>query len=395
MNIAGHQKRLWRTISDTVWWPPARPIRPALRAGFMAHPRHGFLRRFRPFQETELRRVTAATLRWHLPAIYVDAPLAYAAGDRFGAPAATSSQPSFLLHVLERLDPRPGQRVLEIGSGGGWIAAILGHAVGPSGAVVGVERLGALAAESRRSLARAGVRNVRIVAGDGAGARARGPFDRLLVSAGAGTVPRAWFDRLADGGLMVVPLHVPGGGEEIYLLRRVGAVLRSEGAIPAWFVPLVGPAGRPAPLDLAADRAVAALLKQRGPRVPVWFGGAGGACFTARTTAFRSFLYKTEPDFCAIAEPAGQPTAFGLIDRTRGSLAICRPDAVESFGTRAALDRLTRAYCRWTGMFMPPGTAFTLTVRYGVRARRPRAGVHDHAEARFEWRLGPPPGTPA
>ncbi|MBI3512909.1 MAG: hypothetical protein HY060_02420 [Proteobacteria bacterium] len=400
MDVAAHQARLWQLIAAQPWATRSpRPIRDALRDGFMACPRHLFLQRFRPQLEAEPRTITARTLARHLPVIYVDAPLVYGPGDPPGRPTATSaqpsvvrhllelptatcSQPSFVLHLLELLDPQPGQRILEIGSGGGWIAGILGHAVGATGAITGIEVLHALAAASRASLAHCALANVTIVTGDGAAvALAGGPFDRILVSAGAGTVPRIWFDALSDGGLLLVPLTVPGGGEEVYLLRRVGDRLCSEDALPAWFVPLVGAAATAAPLDPATMPDLARLLSSRPTtRLPAWFGGAGAPFFTARTMAFRSFLYKTEPGLRAIAQPAPAATAFGLLNRTLTSLAICRPDTIEGHGTRIMIDRLTRAYCRWTGHFMPPGVAFALTIDFADTRRR-------RATGRWHWRL--------
>jgi protein-L-isoaspartate(D-aspartate) O-methyltransferase len=392
MDANAHQARLWQLIAARPWATAGsfQPIRAGLRDGFMACPRHRFLHRFRLDVEAELRTVTARTLGGHLPVIYVDAPLIYGAGERAGQPAAASwpgrpaatcSQPSFLFHLLELLDPRPGQRILEIGSGGGWVAGILGHVVGRTGAVTGIEVVAALAAQSRASLARCGVANVAIVAGDGAAAAlAGGPFDRILVSAGAGSVPRAWFEALADGGLMVVPLHIPGGSEEVYVLRRAADRLVSEGAVPAWFVPLVGAAAPAAPLDAAADPDLARLTARRPtPRLPAWFGGTGGYFFAARTAAFRSFLYKTEPGFRLIAAPRPAPPAFGLLDRAKTSLALCRPDLIEGYGKPAMLERLMRAYCRWTGRFMPPGTAFALTIAFRGKA------------ARWRWRLDKTP----
>jgi protein-L-isoaspartate(D-aspartate) O-methyltransferase len=391
MDTAAHQARLWEQIAARPWASgPPRPIRAGLRDGFMACPRHLFLERFRLDLEAEFRTVTTQTLATHLPVIYVDAPLIYGAGDRAGQPAvswpgrpaATCSQPSFLFHLLELLDPRPDQRILEIGSGGGWVAGVLGHVVGRGGKVTGIEVLDALAAASRAGLARCGVANVTILAGDGAAAAlAGGPFDRILVSAGAGTVPRAWFDALADGGVMVVPLHVPGGGEEVYVLRRAADRLVSEDALPAWFVPLVGAAAPAAPLDPAGDPDLARLMASRPTtRLPAWFGGTGAFFFPARTGAFRSFLYKTEPGFRIIAKPSPQPPAFGLIDRAKTSAALCRPDMLEGYGKPAMVERLMRAYCRWTGRFMPPGTAFALTIGFADTARRRGAGT-------MRWRL--------
>jgi protein-L-isoaspartate(D-aspartate) O-methyltransferase len=120
----------------------------------------------------------------------------------------TKSQPRTVSNMLTLLDARPGQRVLDVGSGSGWTTALLGKLVGPQGRVLGVELVPELVAWSRDNLAAYGMDWVGVSqAEEGVlGLPAEAPFDRILVSAEASTLPNPLVDQLADGGLMVVPV---------------------------------------------------------------------------------------------------------------------------------------------------------------------------------------------
>lgn len=165
---------------------------------------------------------------------------------RFFAPAdmalpighgQTNSQPSTVRAMLELLDVHAGQRVLDVGAGSGWTTAILAHLTGPTGSVVGVERVPALVAMGAANVARAGMPWARVVpATPGVlGAPGEGPFDRILVSAEPEALPAPLVAQLVDGGVMVVPL-----GGRMLRVRATPAgpeVERSGGYYR--FVPLV------------------------------------------------------------------------------------------------------------------------------------------------------------
>lgn len=122
---------------------------------------------------------------------------------------ATNSQPSTVAAMLELLDVRPGQKVLDVGSGSGWTTAILGNLVGHTGSVVGVELIERLVTESGAALRAAGLAHtsVRVAQPGVLGAPDEAPFDRILVSAEATELPSGLVDQLTEGGIMVVPVR--------------------------------------------------------------------------------------------------------------------------------------------------------------------------------------------
>lgn len=157
-----------------------------------------------------------------------------------GTAVSSASAPGIVAGMLEQLGVRPGHRVLEIGAGTGYNAALLARLAGPSGAVTSIEYDPAVASAARDALSRAGYGQVEVITGDGAvGWAAGAPYDRIIVTAGAWDVARAWRDQLADGGLMLVPLRMAGLTRSV-ALRRGGEILRSESMAPCGFIPMRG-----------------------------------------------------------------------------------------------------------------------------------------------------------
>lgn len=150
----------------------------------------------------------------------------------------TISQPYVVAFMTERLDLRHSDRVLEIGTGSGYQAAVLSRLARE---VYTVERFRTLAQAARERLERLGFANVTVVAGDGVlGLPEHAPYERIMITAAAEEVPAAVLDQLAEKGILVAPLGQSEGTQHIVRLRkRVGGEIERENLIPVRFVPLL------------------------------------------------------------------------------------------------------------------------------------------------------------
>ncbi len=173
--------------------------------------------------------------RGYEDAAYDDTALPIAAGQ-------TLSQPYIVALMAEAAEIGPGDKVLEVGAGSGYAAAVLGRLAAH---VTAIERHAALADGARRRLAALGVGNVDVVVGDGTlGWPAGGRFDAILVAAGP-EVPPAQKAQLADGGRLVMPVGEPRHQRLVKLRRHGEAGFEQEVIADVAFVPLVGAQGWP------------------------------------------------------------------------------------------------------------------------------------------------------
>jgi protein-L-isoaspartate(D-aspartate) O-methyltransferase len=163
---------------------------------------------------------------------YDDGPLPIGAGQ-------TVSQPYIVALMIEAAEVEPGERVLEIGAGSGYAAAVLGRIAAE---VVTVERHAGLAADAHARLAALGAGTVRIVEGDGsAGLPDEARFDAILVAASGRHVPQALIDQLSVGGILVMPLGEPDTVQRLIKVTRTSErEVRREDLGPVRFVPLIG-----------------------------------------------------------------------------------------------------------------------------------------------------------
>ena len=271
-----------------------------VRRAFLAVPREHFL------PETDLAEV------------YSDKAIV-TRKDAHGAPTSSSSQPAIMAVMLERLDLAPGLRVLEIGAGTGYNAALLSTLVGDTGHVTSVDVQPDVAAAAAAALRDGGYR-AEVVTGDGrVGWPDGAPYDRIVLTASTGTVCRAWFDQLAPGGLLQLPLHLKGVDlQAVVTLRKEDGALRSTDVAEGAFMVLRDPdeaswSYRGSTLSVSED--------VRGRHRS--FGSLAGDDLRRLTSAARrrlTALLLTEPRVRRSPGTGGSPTLWLMLARPKGAV---------------------------------------------------------------------------
>ena len=288
--------------------------------------------------------------------------------DAAGLPCSSSSQPSIMAIMIEQAALGSGQRVLEIGAGTGYNAAVMREIVGPHGRVVTLDIQPGVAREAEAHLRAAGYGDVLVAATDGGfGYPSEAPYDCIMLTASASDVSPHWREQLREGGVLVLPLRLRTQGLSVALERR-GMVLRSRSVTGSGFMHLrgafghgemlvemgdglflSGPHAPEVPLDLLAT-----LLGER-PRVigdlivPVSSFGLGGGLGV--------YLALEEPGvvdiFTSQPERWGFHTLSGVIDIAGGSLCLVRQDAVVVYGSEAAAERMKQRAEEWVALGRP------------------------------------------
>jgi protein-L-isoaspartate(D-aspartate) O-methyltransferase len=163
---------------------------------------------------------------------YEDGPLPIGYGQ-------TISQPYIVAFMTEQLRPKPSDRILEVGTGSGYQAAILAELVSE---VYSIEIVEPLAKNAETTLQRLGYKNVRVKIGDGyKGWAETAPFDAIIVTCAPDKVPQALVDQLKDGGRMVIPVG-ERFAQQLYLLEKKNGQLKQSVTLPVRFVPMTSEA---------------------------------------------------------------------------------------------------------------------------------------------------------
>ncbi|MEU1306367.1 MULTISPECIES: methyltransferase domain-containing protein [Streptomyces] len=277
-------------------------------------------------------------------------------------PTSSASMPTVVVRMLGDLDAQPGHRVLEIGTGTGWNAALLAHRLGPD-RVVTIEIDSNVATAARDRLAAAGLLGT-VLTRDGAlGDPAGAPYDRIIATAGLRQIPGAWLEQVRDRGVIVAPWGTHFGNEDAIVRLTVTA----DGAS--------GPFTRAA--EFMKVRAQRLAFDGHSAYVPDGVGGAsrsttevteaellGSGRFEARTFA----LGLRVPDcHCTVADKrdGARPVwFFGLTDRSWACVMFRdgRQTTVWQSGDREVWHEVTAALRWWQDAGEPGYDRFGLTV---------------------------------
>ncbi|MGH4014651.1 MAG: methyltransferase domain-containing protein [Pseudonocardiaceae bacterium] len=218
---------------------------PHWRSALCAVPRHEFIPHYYR-QDTSTRPATwrlvtpsdPAEVQAWLELVYSDTTLITAVADYAGRgvqiPVSSSSKPDLMVRMLEELDVADGHRVLEIGTGTGYNAALLAHRLGAEN-VVSVDVDPALIAAARPRLARLGYHPT-LAAVDGAGGLAEhAPYDRIIATCSVPAIPAAWIEQLRPGGCILADVEGPLGAGNLVTLHKPSAAPLVQGRFLPWW----------------------------------------------------------------------------------------------------------------------------------------------------------------
>ena len=191
----------------------------------------------------------------------------------------------------------------------------------------------------------------------------------MTFTAGTYDLPHHFYDQTREGGLLLVVIKNEGGGDNLFVLRKVQDHFESVTSMPCGFVQLTGKYK----IDALDSVVLDALpewselrLRELGRR-PFWWGGKGREWFMWQTIGIRSFLGITDPSFKAFkiaksAKDAVEEHYFGLWEREHKSLVIAKNDELVSYGSMATTERFLRTVHRWVDLGMPTAASFELKV---------------------------------
>jgi protein-L-isoaspartate(D-aspartate) O-methyltransferase len=330
--------------------------------------------------------------------------------DAAGQPISSSSQPAIMAIMLDQLGLAPGQRVLEIGAGTGYNAALMRHITGPEGTVVSVDIDDDLAAQARGHLAAAGYPEVTVVAADGADGYPPGaPYDRVIATVGVSDLAPAWLQQAGPGARIVVPLGLRGSQVAVAFERAdPDGHWVSRSVAPCGFMrirgTLAGPERTvviqpglsvmlPDGLTLAdgseADAAVLAACFD----APATGAATGVSASSLQLWGFSLWLGTRDRRSCAVAEERPADGAPGLLARAPFRWpAVASTAAIADSGGVAVLllEEPPPAEGRWAGQaalevagFGPHGAALANDLAGLVRAWD-QAGQPDAARLRVD-----------
>jgi protein-L-isoaspartate(D-aspartate) O-methyltransferase len=333
----------------------------AVERAFRAVPRHRLLETFyyRPngLNAAPIPHDPERPSSEQLTLIYSDTALATRV--THGMPTSSTSEPSLVAEMLELLDLAEGMKVLEIGAGTGYNAALMAEIVGDQRLVTTMDVLEDVVDQTRRLLGVAGYPGIRVLAGDGfEGHPEQAPYDRIVVTVGCSDLSPRWAGQLSEHGILLVPLE-QAGGHPLTVIRKESGTLHGHVAKWTMFIPVRGP------LQIAGMWAPGVVRPESPGEVHVrapWpgFGAAGPvASLGGSSTDEIDFLFFLGlHDHRACQAPQG----VALSDGPAG-WAVAGPDGIRWWKDESLASKLDVVYEEWIACGRPGIHDYRVTFR--------------------------------
>lgn len=330
-----------------------------IRRAFEKHPRHHFLSTFYHTPNRMTLLDPRNPCREDLELIYQNRAIGiHSDGERIDS---STSEPGLMALMIEELEVGKGQRVMEIGTGTGYNAAILSELVGPKGSVFTVDIEESLVREFNERISEYALKNISVRTSDAYyGWRETSPFDRIIGTVGCTYVSPHWIDQLCQDGILLFP-YKRGGIDPILKLKKTGDRLVGSFVCLAGFMIIRGKMCLPRQdfnyLDDLPDH-VKTRVRTHPLFNPVLADSKG-------RTDFRLFLLISRADavsYIARKEPYQEEFGFGVLSQDAESLALISRNAISLYGSQEALAALENTFNEWRDCGYPDLRSYLVTV---------------------------------
>jgi protein-L-isoaspartate(D-aspartate) O-methyltransferase len=287
-------------------------------------------------------------------------------------PVSSSSQPSLMAIMIAALDVRPGQRILEIGTGTGYNAALLAYL---GARVTTVDVQADVADRARAALARAGTVGVRVVHGDGYAGAPGVRFDRVIVTVGVAGVSPRWLEQLAGGGFVLAPIEHAGTHPVLAVRGPAFGPVTAMVVCPAGFMSAAGPLTAGHPYAHPAPASAGSLAELRPMAAGRWEPPLGSLSY--RDLWHAAGVWHPRATHASLSQ---DQSSLALLDADRTGGAVILPNGAVLAGgpdaERYAADAVAIVE-RWESAGRPPVQAWHASL---ARTGRPDAPIWVPAE---------------